>query len=168
MLTSLLSPDARFLQRVAAVFRLDPRVYAEIDADPSTIPQAFLVVIATAAIAALGQGSLAYLFLCTGILILNWLLASALIWGVGTIVVGDRSDYAPLLRCLGFAYAWFALLLFENVPWLGWMVRLAAVGLCLASFVQATRQVLAVETPVAAGICAAGLLVPFVLFQILL
>ena len=58
LLASLLSPDARFLQRVAAVFQLDRRVYAEIDADPSTIPQAFAVVIATAIVAGLGQGSI--------------------------------------------------------------------------------------------------------------
>lgn len=167
LLASLLSPDARFLQRVAAVFKLDPRVYAEIDSDPSTIPQAFAVVIGTALVAGLGQGSIAYLFLCTAILILIWLMAAALIWGVGTLVVGDRSDYARLLRCLGFAYAWFGLLVFENVAWLGNLVRLASVGLCLASFVQATRQVLRVETQIAAAICGACLLGPFVLFLIL-
>jgi hypothetical protein len=166
LLASLLSPDARFLQRVAAVFQLDPRVYAEIDGDPSTIPQAFAVVILTAVVAGLGQGSIAYLFLSTAMLILIWLMAAALIWGVGTLVVGDRSDYARLLRCLGFAYAWFGLLLFENIAWLGNLVRLASVGLCLASFVQATRQVMAVETQVAAAICAVGLLGPFLLFLI--
>jgi hypothetical protein len=168
LLARLLSADARFLQRLAAVFQLDSRVYAEIDSDPSTIPQAFAVVILTAVVAGLGQGSIAYLFLSTAVLILNWLMAAALVWGVGTLVVGDRSDYARLLRCLGFAYAWFGLLLFENVAWLGNLVRLASVGLCLASFVQATRQVLAVETQVAAAICGAGLLGPYLLLQILL
>jgi len=166
LFASLLAADARFLKRVAAVFQLDRRVYAEIDADSSTIPQAFLVVIATALVAGLGQGSIAYLFLCTAMLILIWLMAAALIWGVGTLVVGERSDYARLLRCLGFAYAWFGLLVFENIAWLGQLVRLASVGLCFVSFVQATRQVLSVETQVAAAICGGCLLGPFALFLI--
>ena len=141
-LAQLLHPEARLLARLAGVLRFDPAIYAEIQADIVAIPQSFAVVIATAVVAGLGQGLFAGLFWAIPLVIGNWLIVTALIWGVGLLVAGDAADYFRLLRCNGFAYAWFALLLASDLPFIGWLVGWSAVLLSLASLVIATRTVL--------------------------
>ena len=62
-LAELFQPERRLLARLAAVFRLDPQVYEEIQTDKAAIPQAFALVIATSILTGLGQGSIPGLFL---------------------------------------------------------------------------------------------------------
>jgi hypothetical protein len=163
LLAELLHPEARLLPRLTAVFRLDPQVYREIADDPGSIPQAFGVVIATSFVVGIGQLSLAGAFVGAAWTLVMWLLVAALIWGAGTLVVGERSHYAPLLRCLGFAYAWFVLFIGYELPLIGGLFGFSAVGLCLASNVLAVRAVMDISTERAVGLCAAALGAPLVL-----
>ena len=162
LLAELIHPEGRLLPRVSAVFRLDPRVYSEVAGDPGAIPQAFAVVIGTSLLVGIGSGSIAGALVGVAWSISIWLFVAALLWGAGALLVGERSRYAPLLRCLGFAYAWFALFIGYELPVVGFLLGWAAVVLCLASNVLAVREVLGVSTERAAALCALALGLPLV------
>jgi hypothetical protein len=154
----------RILLRLRRVLKLDGEVYREIETDRAGIPQALAIVIATAVLAGIGQGSPVLVFLGVAWALLAWLLSAALIWGVATIVLARAVDYPPLLVGLGYANVWTGLLLFARLPgYLGVLASLAALGLCFVAFVQASARALAVPREMALGICAAALVLPFVL-----
>ena len=167
LLAELVHPEGRLLPRVSSVFRLDPATYTEVAADPGATPQAFAVVLATSILVGLGSGSLAGVFIGVAWSIVVWLLVAALIWGAGSIVVGERSEYAPLLRGLGFAYVWFALFIGYELPLVGVLFGWAAVALCLVSNVLAVRQVLRISTEQAAALCASALGLPILVLWLL-
>lgn len=162
LLAELAHAEARFLPRVWGVLRFDPEAYVEIDADSGAIPQAFAVVIATSVLIGLGRGSLGGLFLGIAASLAFWLLGAALIWGVATVANEDVA-FPRLMRCLGFAYAWFALLIGSSLPWIGFLFAWGAVGAAFTSLVLATRCVTGSTTRHAAGVCAAALGGPIVL-----
>ncbi len=162
LLAELAHAEARLVPRVWGVLRFDPEAYAEIDGDARAIPQAFAVVIATSVLIGLGQGSLVGLFLGIAASLSLWLLGAALIWGVATVANEDVA-FPRLMRSLGFAYAWFALLIGYSLPWIGFVFGWAAVGGAFTSLVLATRCVTGSTTAHAAGVCAAALAGPLVL-----
>ncbi len=159
LLGELLREELRVLPRLAAVFRFDAAVYTEIEADPAALPASFAVVIGTALLAGLGAPSLAGIFLTIAQAILYWGIVSALVWGFASLLTGEPIEYATLLRCLGFAYAWFAVSIGASLPWIGWIVQWAALILWGLALVQATRQVTRLPIERAVGVCAAALLV---------
>lgn len=163
LLAELIHPEGRLLPRIASVFRLEPAVYSEIADDPGAIPQAFAVVLATSAAVGIGQVTIEGILLGMAWSIAMWLLIAGLIWAAGAVTIGERSHYAPLLRCLGFAYAWFVLFIGFDLPYIGGLFGLAALGLCLVSNVLAVRQVMGISTGQATAICAAALGIPLVL-----
>ncbi len=167
LLAELVHPEGRLLPRVLGVFRLDPNTYSEIAKDPGSIPQAFAVVIATSVLVGLGSGSMAGIFIGVAWSIVVWLVVAALVWGAGALVVGERSEYAPLLRCLGFAYAWFSLFIGYELPLVGFLFGWGAVSLCLVSNVLAVRQVMRVTTEESAALCALALGLPLVVLWLL-
>ena len=160
MISGLLERERRFLVRLEGVLRFDRAVYREIENDPHAIPQAIAVVLCTAVLAALGQGSLVSIFFGLGGVIVLWMAATGLIWAVGEASVGTHIDFSKLLRCSGFAYIWFGLLLFASLPILGGIFAWADVLLSLASLVIATREVLETDTIRATAICGVALGVP--------
>jgi hypothetical protein len=160
LIGGLLERERRFLARIEGVLRFDRAMYREIENDPHAIPQAIAVVVVTAALAALGQGSLVSIFVGLGGVIVLWMAATGLIWAVGQVSVGTSFDFSKLLRCSGFAYAWFALLLFADLPVVGPIFAGAAVVLSLASLVLATREVLETDTLRATAICGVALGIP--------
>ncbi len=162
-LAQLLHPERRLVARLRAVLRLDPEVYREIQGDMAAIPQAFALVIGTSILTGLGQGSIPGLFLGIVLAIVLWLVLTLLIWAVGAIWVRPDLDYSRLLRCTGFAYSWFALLIGYSLPFVGWIFGWSALGLCLASLVLASRAVLQVSTRKALAICASALGFPLLL-----
>ncbi len=162
-LAQLLTREHRLLTRIRAVFRLDPAVYEELQDDPAAIPQAFALVIGTSILTGLGQGSIPGLFLGIVLSIAIWLGVTLLVWGVGAMWVRPDVDYSRLLRCTGFAYTWFALLIGYNLPYIGWIFGWSALGFCLASLVLASRQVLQVTSRQALAICAGALGIPVLL-----
>jgi hypothetical protein len=166
LLAELLRREARLIPRVRGVLRLDRTIYAEIEKDPAAIPQAFAVVIVTSLLVGIGQGSLGGIFLGMAGAICVWLAAGSLIWAAGTLVVGEDCDFARLLRCLGFAYVWFALLLLSELPLVGPVFAWGSALLALVSTVLATRQSLDITTELAVGITTGALVTPFLLFWI--
>jgi hypothetical protein len=166
-LSAIFGAEGQLLSRLLRVFQLDDSVYAEIQDDVAAIPQAFVIVIATSVLVGLGQASLHGMFLGIASACVLWLVATGLLWLAGSIVVGDRTDYVPLLRCTGFAYAWFSLMLFGSLPLVGWIVGWAAVALCFTSLVIATRRILETTTGQALGICAVALGLPVLIARCL-
>ena len=148
------------MKRLEGVLRFDPAIYREIEADPHGIPQSLAVVVVTAALAALGQGGLVSMFLGLGAVIVLWMAVTGLIWVVGLATTGSTADFARLLRCTGFAYVWFALLLFGSFPVVGTLCAWGAVILSFVSLVIATRVVLGTDMSRALLICALALGVP--------
>lgn len=162
-LAQLLHPERRLLARLQAVLRLDASVYGEIQDDLAAIPQSFALVIGTSILTGLGQGSIPAVFLGIVLSIAIWLIATFLIWVVGAVWLRPDVDYSQLLRCTGFAYCWFALLLGYSLPFVGWIFGWSAVGLCFTSLVLAARTVLDVSTLKALVACAIALGMPLVL-----
>ena len=162
-IAELLHPEGRLLERVRGVLRFDADVYREIAHDPGAIPQAFVVVIATAFLVGIGAGSLPGIFGGMAWAIVNWLVVAALVWAAGSLIVGSRSDYAPLLRVLGFAYVWFGVFIGYGLPVVGWIFGWAAVLLCLTANVFAVRACLEITTERALAVCAVSLGLPLLL-----
>ena len=133
--------EHRLAERLQGVIRFDPAIYREIQADPHAIPQAVAVVVVTSLLAGLGRNSLPLVLVWTALAMLNWVVITALIWAVGRLVVAGGADYARLLRCTGFAYAWFALLVGYSLPLVGPLFAWAGVLLSLVSLAIATREV---------------------------
>ena len=94
---------------------------------------------------------------------LVWALATALVWCVGVLLIGPTSEFPPLLRCLGFAYVWFGLLIGASLPYVGLFVGWAGVLLYLGSLVLATRQAFQTSTERAALISAVALGIPLLI-----
>jgi hypothetical protein len=162
-LETFFSDEARLWTRVRGAFALEPDVYAEIDRDPGSIPQAFVAVIGSAAIAGLSWSPY-LMFMAIAGLLFAWLIAAALIWAVASLMLREEVDYARLLRCLGFAYVWVTPLLFSTLPLLiGSLVTLLSIALLFYSFLLATRQVLSVPLERAALTCAIATLLPIAL-----
>lgn len=161
-LAQLLHPERRLLARLRAVLRLDASVYDEIQGDLAAIPQAFALVIGTSILTGAGQG-FPGAFLGIVITIAVWLVATFLIWAVGALWLRPDVDYSRLLRCTGFAYCWFALLIGYGLPFVGWVFGPSAVALCFTSLVLATRSVLRVSTQRALVACAIALGTPLAL-----
>ena len=162
-LTELLREDRRLVPRLTGVFRFDDAVYREIDEDPNAIPGAFAVVLASSVLAGLGQASLPGILLGIAGALFVWVLSSALVWGAASLLRAEAPEYARLLRCLGFAYAWNAVAVGAFLPLLGVLVEWAAFALWGFSLLLATRAALRVEMDQAIKICGAALLVPLLL-----
>jgi hypothetical protein len=139
------------------VFRFDAAVYAEIEADPAALPASFAIVIGAALLAGLGAPSFAGIFLSIAQAILYWGIVAAVIWAAASLLTDAPVEYSTLLRCLGFAYAWFALSIGASLPGIGWIVQWAALLLWGVALVQATRQVTRLPTERAAFVCAIAL-----------
>ena len=163
LLAELLQREARFFPRVAAVLRFDSAIYSEIQADPRAIPQSFAAVIATSLLIGLGQGGVAAAFLGMALSLTIWMIGAALIWGVATVATDRAIGFPSLLRCLGFAYMWFAVLIGSGLPWIGFLFGWIAVGSTFVSLVLATRQVAGISTERAAAICGVALAAPVLL-----
>jgi hypothetical protein len=167
ILTELLREEARLIPRLKGVFRFDAAVYREIETDPNAIPGAFTVVLAASLLAGLGRSSLAGIFLGVAGAVLFWVLCSALIWAVAAVVLGRIPDYARLVRCLGFAYAWNALSICALLPWVGSLIEWAAALLWTASAVVATQEALETTPNQVFLICVLALALPLLVFGVL-
>jgi hypothetical protein len=155
-------------ERVLAVLRLDWSIYQQIEDDPHAIPQAFLVVAISSALAAFGQGGFSsFALLAVAGWIVWWGATTALMWLAGLILIEGEVDYVKLLRCTGFASAWRALALFEGLWLIGGLIFWAALALWLVALVAAAREALDASTPYAVAICVVALALPAVLIALI-
>lgn len=158
--SDLLHPEQRFIARLRGVLRFEREIWAEIQADPRAIPQAFAVVIAAALLAGIGQPSLALVFLAMAGFLVTWFVITIFVWTIATFAVDEEVRFSKILRCSGFAYVWMSLLALSRVWAIGPLFGWGGLALMFASLVAATREVFAVETPRALAICAVAFGLP--------
>lgn len=161
-----------FAQRLIGAAKLDADTYEEVEHDPSALGQA-ACVIALAAIARglFGIGVEGGAGFVGGLLsaFVGWFVATGIIWVIGVWFMKHTSDYAELLRTLGFASAPQVLLALGIVPieLLQALVGILVFGLSVAAWVIAARQALDVSTGRAIGICLLAALASALLHPVL-
>lgn len=140
-----------FWERFYGALTLDAAVFDEVEHDPESMWQAAAVV-ALGAVAEsigypVGAGGLVSGFV-------GWGVATAVIWIIGVKILEHTSDFAELLRTLGFASAPKVLLVFGAIlgPFSG-LLWLFVLFVVVVAFVIAVRQALDVPTNRALSIC---------------
>lgn len=137
------------------VVLLDADFFKEAATDKSLSAQAVVVVVVASGMAGVGtaiaENVPVVASIPVGIIagLLGWLVWSGVSFAIGTRVFGGDSDFAEMLRVIGFA---FAPLAFGVVPYLGFP---AAAWMLLASVI-AVREGLGIPTPKALMTMAAG------------
>jgi predicted neutral ceramidase superfamily lipid hydrolase len=134
-----------FPDRLVSAIRLDVTVFDEVEHDPDAIGQAFWVVV------------------------LGSIVGTGLIWLIGVRMMGCTSDYAELLRTVGFASAPKVLFLIGVLP-LGaasYLLGLLIMILTTVASVLAVRQALDVTTGRAVMVCIVAMVASFVIAAVL-
>lgn len=157
-----------FADRVVAAIRLDATVYDEVEHDEEAMGQAFWVVV----LAALAQGIGAVqapsvpalvgaLFGLSLVGILGWVVGTAVIWLIGVKLMQCSSDFAELMRTIGFASAPKILMMFGVLPLgpVNWALAAAVSILSIVATVVAVRQALDITTQRSVLVCVIAMLV---------
>ncbi|MBX3026547.1 YIP1 family protein [bacterium] len=139
---------ASMLERVSRAARLDPSLYEEVEADPSSMGQATAVVVLASIAGGIGTAGIEGQPGFVLGLIVN--LVGWYIWAFLTYIIGTRllpqpateADMGQLLRTLGFAAAPGLLRGLGFLPGIGAPIMIAAAAWGLAAMIVAVRQAL--------------------------
>ena len=157
--------DQTLIGRMIRAARLDPRLYAEVEADETTIGQAASVVLLAAFAGGINFPGAPLLILFGGLLaaLVGWLLFAYVIYLIGAKLLpepGTKADFGALLRAMGFANAPGVVKLLGIVPELRTLVFFVAMVWVLVATVTAVRHALSYTSSWRAiGVCAIPLLV---------
>ena len=158
------------VNRMVRAAMLETNLYEEVEADTKATGQALLVVLIYSICAGIGSGLGDFSDITAGGFFLNllWGVLAALgfwfIWSFITYFIGTRvfkgqetsASYSELLRTLGFSAAPGVLMILAFVPFVGWLISLAALVWMFIAMVMAVRQALDFTTGRAIGTCAVG------------
>ena len=161
------------LERILRVIRLDQGVFAEVEQDKSLTAEAFVIVLSTSLLSALGAGfggSWSFLRgfvgeLFSGI-ILGWIVWAAITYWIGTRIYDGDADMGEMLRTLGYASAPRLLGLLQIIPLIGWLFVLIGWGVSLVAGFLAVREALDIDTPKAIATVLIGWII-FIVFSII-
>jgi hypothetical protein len=158
------SADQTLIGRMIRAARLDPRLYAEVEADETTIGQAASVVLLAAFAGGINFPGAPFAILFGGLLaaLAGWVLFAYVIYLIGAKLLpepGTKADFGALLRAMGFANAPGVVKLLGIVPELRALVFFVAMVWVLVATVVAVRHALSYTSPWRAiGVCAIPLL----------
>ncbi len=158
------SADQTLIGRMIRAARLDPRLYAEVEADETTIGQAATVVLLAAFAGGINLPGAPFAILFAGLLaaLAGWLLFAYVIYLIGAKLLpepGTKANFGALLRAMGFANAPGVVKLLGIVPELRMLVFFVAMVWVLVATVTAVRHALSYTSPWRAiGVCAIPLL----------
>jgi hypothetical protein len=169
----------QIIQRVIRIIKFDVPVYNEIEADENATREAWLIVIVTSLLAALGAGVAATAIpeagagffgpfvasLISGIV--GWLLWSLVTWVIGTRLFQGQATYWELARTLGYASAPRILGVLAVIPCLGVIAGIVGAVLSLIAGFFAVREALDLTTEKAIFTILIGWAVVFVLSLLL-
>jgi hypothetical protein len=98
----------------------------------------------------------------------HWLVASAILWGTGNVLIRQRPPFTRLLRCLGFAQApaFLSLIMLFDPTTETWLRRVIQLWL-LAATIVAVRAAYSTTFGRAAATGVAGFLLDFLLPQLI-
>lgn len=161
------------VDRVMRAARLDASVYEEVEADPSTMPQATAVVVLASIAGGIGtagiEGQPGFVM---GVLVnlIGWYVWAVMTWFIGTRLLPQPSttaDVGQLLRTLGFAAAPGLLRVLAIVPGIAGVVILVTALWSLATMVVAVRQALDYDSTARAFlVCLIGWVVQILIIMI--
>lgn len=171
----------QLVNRMIRAARLDVNLYEEVEADTTATGQALLVVLIYSICAGIGSGLVDLstigvgsffwnLFVGLLIALVFWLMWSFITYFIGTTLFRGpetSATYSELLRTIGFSATPGILMIFAFVPFVGWLISLAALVWMFIAMVIAVRQALDFTTWRAIGTCAVGGVV-YLVFALLL
>jgi hypothetical protein len=158
------SADQTLIGRMIRAARLDPRLYAEVQADETTIGQAASIVLLAAFAGGINYPGAPFLILFGGLLaaLIGWVLFAYVIYLIGTKLLPEpqtKANFGALLRVMGFANAPGVVKLLGIVPELRALVFFVAMVWVLVATVTAVRHALSYKSSWRAiGVCAIPLL----------
>jgi hypothetical protein len=156
--------DQTLIGRMIRAARLDLRLYAEVEADETSIGQAASVVLLAAFAGGINIPNAPFAILFGGLLaaLAGWVLFAYVIYLIGAKLLPEpttKADFGALLRAMGFANAPGVLKLLGIVPELRVFVFFVAMVWVLVATVTAVRHALAYKSSWRAiGVCAIPLL----------
>jgi hypothetical protein len=138
---------ASFVDRVVGAARLDPKIYEEVEADPTAMGQAMAVVAASALASGIGSVSMGVTGAVGAVVggFVGWFLWAVVTWLIGTKLLpepGTSADIGQMLRTIGFSAAPGMLNVLGIIPFIGALVSLVAAVWQLVAMVVAVRQAL--------------------------
>ncbi|MBW2691118.1 MAG: YIP1 family protein [Deltaproteobacteria bacterium] len=156
--------DQTLIGRMIRAARLDLRLYAEVEADETSIGQAASVVLLAAFAGGINIPNAPFVILFGGLLaaLAGWVLFAYVIYLIGAKLLPEpttKADFGALLRAMGFANAPGVVKLLGIVPELRMFVFFVAMVWVLVATVTAVRHALAYKSSWRAiGVCAIPLL----------
>jgi len=154
-----------FLQRLIGAAALDAAIYEEVEADPSAMTQALVVVVLSSLAAGIGASGMGG----TSISNIGFISAAALLtwaaWALITFEIGSRLlpepqtrvDVGQLMRTIGFSAAPGMLRVFGAIPGVTLPAFAIAAVWMLVAMIVAVRQALDyTSTRRAIGVCLVG------------
>jgi hypothetical protein len=158
------SADQTLIGRMIRAARLDPRLYAEVEADKTATLQAASVVLLAAFAGGINFPGAPFAILFGGLLaaLVGWLLFAYIIYLIGAKLLPEpatKADFGALLRAMGFANAPGVVKLLGIIPELRLLVFFVAMVWVLVATVTAVRHALSYTSSWRAiGVCAIPLL----------
>jgi len=156
--------EQTLIGRMIRAARLDPRLYAEVEADETTIGQAASVVLLAAFAGGINLPGAPFAILFGGLLaaLVGWVLFAYVIYLIGAKLLPEpttQANFGALLRAMGFANAPGVVKLLGIVPELHFLVFFVAMVWVFVATVTAVRHALAYKSSWRAiGVCAIPLL----------
>lgn len=131
----------RLMNRLWRSIRLDKTLYEEVEHDPSSIKEAWIIVILSgAASASVDPFGLFWFILAS---VMSWFLWAAVVYGVGVKIFPEpatKSSFRELLRVLGFASAPGLFRIFSFVPGMAIFLYFVTSIWILLAMIIAIRQ----------------------------
>ncbi|MFN2125169.1 MAG: YIP1 family protein [Candidatus Promineifilaceae bacterium] len=161
------------LDRLRGVLSFNLETINEIEHDPSALSQAFIVVIVSSLVAAIGGGFGQVLFgvgigtdsnnnpALKFVSIVVWAIVAWFLWAVITQFIGTKffngeATIPEMMRVIGFAYAPLVIQVFSFIPFLGFLFVFGAAAWSIALVFVSVREGLDISTGSALWVALIG------------
>ncbi|RMD84004.1 MAG: hypothetical protein D6815_05155 [Candidatus Dadabacteria bacterium] len=167
----------QLVDRMVRAAKLEAQLYEEVEADPSCLSQAALVVVLSSLAAGIGLGvagahGFGGIVVSTLGSLVGWAIWAGLTYLIGTKVLPEpqtNADFGQLLRTIGFSSAPGVIRILGVIPGLAGAVALVGGVWMLAAMVVAVRQALDYQsTGRAVAVCLIGFVVQMLVLAPLL
>jgi len=160
-------------ERMMRAATLDSRLYEQVEADPSTMKEAGLIVVIASVAAGIGsihQAGLSGIILGTVTALVGWF-----IWAYLTMIIGTKllptpdteADYGQLLRTIGYSSSPGVIRVLGIIPGLGPVMAFLGSIWMLVAMVVAVRQALDYTSTLrAVAVCIIGWIIQAIVFWI--
>jgi len=160
-------------ERMMRAATLDSRLYEQVEADPSTLKEAGLIVVLSSVAAGIGsvhQAGFSGILFGTLAALVGWF-----IWAYLTMIIGTKilptpdteADYGELLRTIGYSSSPGVVRILGIIPGLGPIMAFLGSIWMLVAMVVAVRQALDYTSTLrAVAVCIIGWIIQAIVFWI--